>query len=275
MATKNKEKFTTKINDEEVVLAVKKPDQAVLDKAQRFYNKKYRELVECGTLIKAQADQLIKSRGLWNDELEGEFNTLRDKLREESLKLAKGGVKLSEGYKLAIQMIKDRNRLLELSLTRSSLDGQTAEYQAENYRFSYLVSACTVYDMDGKSGDRVFESFDDYLEKLDQPYAQEAGNKLAYLVNDLTDFKATLPENKFLVKYGYMNKEYRLVDKKGRLTNEEGKHIDENGNYIKWTNETEFIFVDVKGNPVDKEGNYIVEEAPFIDDETEMPLATI
>lgn len=259
---KNKISFDTKVNDKEVKLAVVKPTQRDLDEAQKAYSRKYRDLAQGGVLLRAQAEKLVKDRELWGEKEQKELNDVRDKLVNAERKLAKGGMKKSEGFDLAVQMIKDRNRLFELTLMRNPLDGETAESIAENYKFYCLVSMCTVYDNDRKA---VFENVNDYLDKATEPYAIEAANKYASLANDLTEFKASLPEYKFLKKYGFVNEKFQFVDADGRLVDEKKRHIDERGRLIKWTAKDKFDFIDTEGNLVDADGNYIGESAPFTD----------
>jgi hypothetical protein len=220
-------------------------------------------------LLRIEAEKEMKNRGLWGEAEENEMKELRKKLLVGSRKLPKGGIKLSEGKKLALQMIKDRRRLLELSLMRSALDGLTAEAQAEQHRFNYLVSVCSVYN---DNDQRVFESLEDYLEKSDTEWGTTIANKFSSLMTDIEDYKANLPEHKFLVKYKFMNDKYQLVDEKGRAVNEDGRHVDEDGRYIKWLDNEKFVFVDIEGNEVDKDGEYVIEHMPFLDENGEPVL---
>lgn len=263
-----KDKFKVKIDNQEVELAVIKPNQKQLDEAQKIYNKKYCDLVKNGAFIRPQMEAIIKDRGVWDESKDKEMESLRKKLLDGERQLAKGGITKSAGREVAMQMIKDRNKLIELSLLRSSLDGQTSEAQAENHRFSFLISVCTVYNDNGQT---LFANFEDYLDKADNEYATTCGIKLAGILNDISDLRAKLPENKFLIKYKFMNEKFILLDKLGRLVNTDGKHIDDDGRFISWHKDlTSFDYVDLDGNLVNKEGDYIDNIQPFWDDEEKL-----
>jgi hypothetical protein len=77
------------------------------------------------------------------------------------------------------------------------------------------------------------------------------------------NFEKTLPENKFLHKYKFVDEKLRLIDKQGRLIDAEGRLIDDNGRYI----DEQGNYVDKFGNKVDKDGEYVVETEPFLDEE--------
>ena len=76
------------------------------------------------------------------------------------------------------------------------------------------------------------------------------------------DYENTLPENKFLKKYKFVDDKLRFIDKKGRLIDSEGRLIDESGRFI----DENGNFVDKYGNKVDAEGDYVVEPEPFLDE---------
>ena len=59
--------------------------------------------------------------------------------------LAKGGIPLSQAKTYAIEMQKLREELKELITEKTTLDAHTAEGQADNAKFNFLVSACVVY----------------------------------------------------------------------------------------------------------------------------------
>jgi hypothetical protein len=154
-----------------------------------------------------------------------------------------------------------RFELRELLATRSALDANTAEGQAENARFNALVALCLVYD---NSGERYYNTVDDYLEHAADEEAFTAGTLLGEMMFNLDrDYEKKLPENEFLIQWGFVddklrlvNKEGHLVDSEGRLINEEGRYVDKDGNYV-----------DKNGNPVGEDGTPVVETQPFLDDE--------
>lgn len=269
MSIKNREVFDAKVDGEKVEFAVLKPTQKQQDEAQKVYMRKYRELIENGDcLIRIQLDKVMRDRHLWDDEKEKEYGELQQRLIKNGRRITEGGFKKKEAYDLALIMRKDRDRLVDLVSIKNTLDVNTAESQAENYRFHYLVSACTVYN---KNDELVFDDLEDYLSRVDEEYSIKAAQTLFKIMHnlDLLESRAKLPENKFLKKFSYVNDNLQLIDNQKRLINEDGKHIDENGRFIKWLDDKDFVFVDMNGNEVDVDGNYVVEEKPFLDDEGE------
>jgi hypothetical protein len=77
------------------------------------------------------------------------------------------------------------------------------------------------------------------------------------------NYEKSLPENKFLKKYKFVDDNLRLVNKDGHFVNEDGKLIDENGRFV----DENGNFVDRDGNRVDADGEYVVDSKPFLDDE--------
>ena len=148
----------------------------------------------------------------------------------------------------------------ELIAVKTNLDSHTAEGQADNARFNYLVSACVVYK-DSKK--KYFKDYEDYLNRSSELVAIYGAQKLASMMYGLdSDFEKKLPENKFLIKYKLVNDNLEFVDSQGRLVDAEGRLIDANGRFINEAGE----FVDKDGNLVDQEGEYLIEFSPFLDE---------
>lgn len=154
-----------------------------------------------------------------------------------------------------------REEIRDLISVRTSLDNHSAEGQADNARFNYLVSVCLVYN-DTKQP--YFSNLEDYLNRAGEEISLLGAQHLANMLYGLdNDYESNLPENKFLKKYRFVDDKLRLVDKKGRLIDAESRLIDESGRFI----DDQGNFVDKFGNRVDADGDYIVEQQPFLDDE--------
>ena len=190
-----------------------------------------------------------------------EYTSLQQELLDGEKRLAKGGFALSDAKKLAIRMRDVRNKIRELISVRTSLDNHSAEGQADNSRFNYLVSVCVVY----KDSDKpYFANLEDYMNRIDDPVALAGAQKLANMIYGLdNNFEKNLPENKFLRKYKFVNDDLRFVDKQGRTIDSEGRLVDKDGRYINEAGE----YVDKDGNRVDADGEYLVDSEPFLDDD--------
>lgn len=257
----NKKTFQVEINGEDKKFAVVRPNQRIQNQATLVYNKAFREAVEAGSIVRKKLDSELRRQNLWDDEKQAEYTKLRKRLLDNEIRLAKGGIKLVEAAGIAKQMMQDREDFRELNRDRNDLDQKTAEAYAENVRFNFLVSACTV---DAKNGNPYFPSFKEYEERENDPVAVPAANALGTLLYNLDDdFEKKLPENRFLQKYGFMDDQFRLVNKEGKLVDFEGRLVNEKGQLVNEQGQ----LVDIDGNLIDEEGEYIVEFSPFLDDE--------
>lgn len=253
--------FTIKKDDKDIQLIVRSPSLEDQREAQKAYNQAFTDAIKSKAVVRAKLDDLLEDQGLWNSEKQAKFTELQQQILDGEKRLAKGGFNIKEAKNLALEMKKTRDEIRELISVRTSLDNHSAEGQADNARFNYLVSACVVYK---DTNDRYFKGMEDYLNRSDDPAALLGAQKLANMIYGLdNNFEKNLPENKFLHKYRFVDDKLRLIDKQGRLVDSEGRLVDENGRFINEKGE----FVDKFGNLVDKEGEYIVESQPFLDDD--------
>ncbi len=263
MSEKKRELFTVKVDDQELELAVERPSEEALAEAQKVYNKAFAEAVASKAILRPEVERVLKDRDLWNQTRQDEHDTLQKQITEQEKKLTLGGMKFKEAVDLAYKIIDDRRAISEMRSVRNSLDGNTAEAQAENARFNRLVSLCTVY---ADEGNKYFQSYKDYLDKADSEVATTAATKLAFIVYKLDpDFQANQPEYKFLRKYKMVDKELRLINKDGKWVDRKGKLIDKEGRYV----DEQGRYLDKDGNLIDKSGNIVAppgEEQPFLDD---------
>ena len=227
---------------------------------QKIYNQAFSDALKSGSMVRARLDDLLTAQGLWDDNKQQLYMTTQKKLADLERSLSKGGISLKQAKAIAIDMKKRRLELRDLVAVKSNLDSHTAEGQADNARFNYMVSACVVYK---KSQKRYFETYDDYLSKSSDNVAILGSQNLAFSLYGLdSDYEKKLAENKFLLKYKLVNDKLEYVDDKGRTIDEEGRLIDAKDRFI---NE-EGQYVDANGNVVDKEGDYVVAFEPFTDD---------
>jgi hypothetical protein len=253
--------FKSTVDGVEKEFLVRSPSLNDQREAQKVYNQAFTDAVKSKSVVRAKLDDLLQDQGLWNEEKQAKFTGLQRELLEGEKKLAKGGFSLNEAKDLAVKMRRIREDIRDLISVRTSLDNHSAEGQADNARFNYLVSACLVYN-DTKQ--TYFLNMEDYLNRAGEQIATLAAQNLANMLYGLdNDYESTLPENKFLKKYRFVDEKLRLIDKKGRFIDSEGRLIDEAGRYI----DDSGNFVDKFGNRVDAQGEYVVESKPFLDDD--------
>ena len=253
--------FKTTIDGKEVTLAIRSPSLQDQREATKYYNISFSDALKAKAVVRAKLDDLLVEQGLWDNNKQNKFSDLQAKILEGEKKLAKGGISLNEAKRTAIDMKKLREDLRELISVKTSLDTHTAEGQADNARFNYLVSSCTVYNDTNKP---YFTSYDEYMNKSNDLVAILAAQNLAGMLYGLdNDYEEKLPENKFLKQYKFVDDKLRFINKEGKLVDEEGRLINENGRFINEQGQ----FIDKSGNLVDSEGEYIVDFKPFLDDD--------
>lgn len=257
----NKKNFKVTIDSKEIELCVVRPNVKQRQEGQKVYNKAFRDAVESGAILRAKVNSVMREQNLWDDTKEAQYKQLVEKINSNERKIKSGGIKLSEAKEIALQMRKDRVELRSLTSERSGLDNNTAEGQADNAQFNYWVSACTVYSDTGKP---YFNSYEDYVNRDDDPVTGKAASSLALMLYNLDpDYEKKLPENEFLKKYKFVDDELHLVDKNGRRVDIEGRLVNKDGRYINESGE----LIDIDGNRVDENGEYVLNFSPFLDDD--------
>ena len=257
----NKKNFKVTIDSKEIELCVVRPNVKQRQEGQKVYNKAFRDAVESGAILRAKVNSVMREQNLWDDTKEAQYKQLVEKINSSERKIKSGGIKLSEAKEIALQMRKDRVELRSLTSERSGLDNNTAEGQADNAQFNYWVSACTVYSDTGKP---YFNSYEDYVNRDDDPVTGKAASSLALMLYNLDpDYEKKLPENEFLKKYKFVDDELHLVDKNGRRVDIEGRLVNKDGRYINESGE----LIDIDGNRVDENGEYVLNFSPFLDDD--------
>lgn len=256
----NRVKVDVKKGEEDLVLYIQRPDRNVFQKAQRASNRIFRESLNSGAMLKSELDPYLRERGIWDDEKEEKLNVLDKAIDDNLLKLKKGGIKKSEGKDIALEIRRQRLERTIMVAQRDQLDDFTVEAQCQNEFFDCLVSECTF----NEEGERYFSGLDDYKAQAHEDYVAKVAAALSSLLYGIKEnWRAELPENKFLKEYGFINDNLQLVNSDGQLIDTDGKLINEDFEYV---NE-EGRLVDEKGNVLDDDGLPAVESQPFLDDE--------
>ncbi len=244
---------------------VRRPTVEESQSANRLRSKTFNQSLKNGDILRDQMDSELRKRGDWNDDREIIYQTLRKEILDYEVQLKKGGIKLHEAKSLALEMTDKRDEMVGMLSSRTELDNNTCEGQAEAARFNCMFADCLVYE---ETGEKYFpKGLEDYIVSSDDPVAVIGATEFYYLITGTDNLDDSLPENKFLQRFKFVDEKNRLVDKDGRLVTREGQHIDLEGKYIKWTDEDNFTYVDENGRPVTEEGEYDLEESPFLDDD--------
>lgn len=253
--------FEVTIDGTEQQLMVRSASVADRRESDKAYNQAFSDAVRSKAIVRAKIDDVLKEQGLWDNNKQTELDHLQSEIITRERKLAEGGIRLSEAKNLATEIQELRGQIRELISVKMSLDNNTAEGQADNARFNYLVSACTVYR---NSNQPYFLNMEDYLEKSASPAAIKAAQLLANMIYGLdNNYESNLPENKFLKQYKFIDEKLRLINKEGKLVDKEGRFVDESGRYI----DAKGDYVDKNGFRVDDKGEYVLDTKPFLNED--------
>ena len=129
----------------EVKLAVKKPNHTQQRDANFQYSKFVNEYMRAGIMPQQKMMQVIKEKGIWDDEKDAQEREYFKQINDIRNKLKRGGIKQSEAKKLAKEGIELNFKLINLSSQKNAMLNDSAETLAQNNKFNYLVGECTVY----------------------------------------------------------------------------------------------------------------------------------
>lgn len=273
MSQLNKKTFEVTVDEKTTKYAVLRPSHKVANQGQLIYSRAYIEACNAGVAVQDRMLKAIREQKLWDDEKQVRFEELVKNLLEGEKKLALGGnanLTKSQARELSVKMRMDRYELQALTTERNKYLSNTAESFAEQARFNYYVAACTVYADTGKP---VFKDVEDYMGRgEDDQVAQQAGKLMATVIYQFDEnFQKNLPENKFLLKYGFANEELHLIDPVTKhLVNVDGKPVNKTGQLVNDKDEP----IDGEGNVLTETGEYKVEFVEFLDEEASPAQAT-
>lgn len=248
--------------------AVRLPAYKIMEEANKLKSKVFRESLDAGDMLRDQLEDILRNKGLWNDQRQIEYDTLRKEILDREYQLQKGGIKLNDAKALALEMKEKRQRMVEMLSGRSDLDSQTCEGKSENARFNFLFAHSLVYN-DDELTPFYPNGLEDYVVDMDNPIAVKGATEFYYLLSGTENLDDKLPENKFLKRFKFVDDKYRLVEKgSARLVDRDGRYVDEYGNYIEYNEDGTYYYVDVNGRKLDEEtGNFVIDEpSPFLDE---------
>jgi hypothetical protein len=239
------------------VFYIKKPGPKEESVAKTEANKKFREALDSGSYLRDELNKKLMERGIWSEKDEETLINLQKEIKENLDQLDLGGIELLDAKKIALVIRDKRIQLMELTRKLRQHDINTVEGQSENTYFDTLVSLCSL----DEEGNKIYKSYEDYLEQSTTDLSRFLASELASLIYDLKDdWEKELPENKFLIEYGFVDKDLNYIDDKGRKVDSQGRLVDDKGRYINEAGE----LVNINGERVDEEGNLIRERKPFL-----------
>jgi hypothetical protein len=253
--------FIIKDGDKEILLSVKSPSYEEIEEADKVYSGKVASLVrESGKkklLLRQEIDNFLRSANIWTKVDEDTVSKLQKEIDTLLNKLRRGGIKLSEGRTVCIEIMDKRKEIVGIMRKRQVFDDTTIESLAESERNDYLVYTSTVY---ADSGEHYWESFDDMKnDKLSEAYSKASTIviELVYGINN--EFEKRLPENRWLKKFDFVDDDLNYIDRKTKAK------VDKDGNLLEDS-------ATVAKRYVENLQGEIQAEQPYIDDETGDPV---
>lgn len=245
---KKKEIIGKDVDGNEVKVFVVTPTEDDEEQASILSRKTFARLInerdEDGNptaVLEARIEEYARSQGVWTEEKETQKREIAQKIIANMEKLEAGGLKLNEAKEIALEISDLRSELAVLESPLTGLRSQSIESQCTDVAFNYLLVQC-IKDEDGN---KVFEDVKAYKRAKNHPWLREAFQhfmKTYYGLED--DWEKELPENKFLLEYGFVDDELKFIDK-------EGNHINRKGDKVEEKEEVKFSpFLDDEGNPV-------------------------
>lgn len=243
-----KDKEEKRFTFEEKDYVIRPANATASIEAQKVYNKAFKRAIEEGAILKKSLEDHMRRQGLWDDAKQEEYEDLLKKSADIEYKIKSGFYKkASQVRDKSIELKKIRNQLSSLLMVRNSMDSMTADGQADNERFFYLITSC-VYDYETQKP--VYTSLEDYHEKSDTELAVKCATEFANFAYGLEeDYEDKLIENKLLKKLG-------LLNDKGQLTNKSGQRVDLDGNLL----DDDGARIDKNGNRIDINNNPVIED---------------
>ncbi len=145
MAPKVGKEFTVKMNDADVVLFFKRPNQEELFEIDLQYRKIYSEALRNGVMTEAEAKKLLKKNNSWGKEDEDRISSLAFDIAQNQ--------RILEGFKdrpkeQILELINKitglRSDLFDLISQRTSMLTNAAEGIANEQRIHKLIEICLI-----------------------------------------------------------------------------------------------------------------------------------
>ena len=133
-----------------------------ISEGKKAHNKAFRQALEDGALLRKSLMNHMRSQGVWDDRKEESYQGFIKQIGELEYKLASGKMKVSDGRAIAIELGKVRGEFRNLISERNLMDANSAEGQADNVRFNYLL-VNSVFDYITQKP--VYPSVEEYLKR--------------------------------------------------------------------------------------------------------------
>ena len=193
-------RFSAEVNGVPHEIVVHTPCDYTVALAECYGRAIYRDAVANGTMTSAQAEKVIREKGLREPDLVSQVQNLTDSVARGEKTLKDESVPFVERRAIAEQMSRDRGEARYHRLTIAAVIDETAEARAKQARFDFICSCCLMK----KDGKPFFPNVPTYIRERDagHPVAHRGHWALAEKLYGIReDFERHLPENMFLLAH--------------------------------------------------------------------------
>lgn len=190
MSIEKREFVGKDLGNVEYKMYVRKPTMMEIQNAEFKFKIAKSQAIRAGAMTLDEAIKIVKERNIWTDEQENTLSELFKQIDEKVIKL-KPELPIEDGKKLCEEIDNLRNKIQLSQMPRLDVLSNTADSYAGEIRTQYFVSQCTYYQ---DANEKVYKSFEDVLNKGNEPYTGSATENVIYLMNNITDFRERYPE---------------------------------------------------------------------------------
>ena len=256
--------FEIEFGDKTKTIVINKPTDKVNTDADLYSSQVFAKLARTkdsdgnpAYMVRAQLDKYLQDINVYTKDDVIRLGEIGQEIKKFEEKLNEGGKK-SEGREAAVNLRILRAEFVDLLQRKAKYDLNTIEHFCENARFKYLITKCIEFKGEGPIYNSVEDYESDDVIKHDISHVIEQLGALTSAYDP--DIEKKLPENKFLIEYGFCDDDLNLIDPKS------GKRVNVNGDLINDNGE----IVNEQGDLIDSEGNLLeVKIGVFVDDDDE------
>lgn len=247
------------LSDNETEVYIKDPSYQIREQAEFKKAKIFKEAIQNDVPTREKMLQIIREKNIWTNEQEVEASELQAELAELNQTLEEGGITLQQAKENAVRAIQLEATLTTVTSRKVEMLSNTADAQANNAEFNYLMAHCAVYNDDRKNK-LFFKNYDDFLNRKNTTDGNLIAAKCAEILYGSIDLGDT-PAKKFLQEYDLVNDKMQLVNDEGHLVDLDGRLVDEDGRFIKYVGkDKKKVFVDEDGKEIKP-----IKSKPFLD----------
>lgn len=129
----------------DICIRFKQPNNAIMLRANLFYDKAYKDAVSEGMLTIKDWEKLIRERNIFTDEDQKKVDSLRSKLEGQEVLLAKTTIVKANQDRIKGVINTLRYEINQIESKRTSKLIMSAESKAQEEKSAFLCSACSYY----------------------------------------------------------------------------------------------------------------------------------